>query len=206
MAALSRAFADQLDATVRALPSLSSQEQERVISGALRDLLPHVQGWSTRLCRVNGDVYLSYSDDVISESLMAVWSTLRAIAAGDRQVTSVYEYLYGVAVYAAGAYFKSTAVTGLSGQTTLVRTHRRFSFLSEQISIAELRPATAGEIAEAVNRQTQERRTNPKKDRVITEAEVRAWMADRDGTVRRKSPRGARGLTPRPQPTERNTP
>lgn len=187
MAALSRAFANQLDATVRALPSLPAREQERVIDVVLRDLLPHVKNWSARLCLRNGDVYFSYVDDVISESLMAVWSTLRAIAAGDRQVASVYEYLYGVAVYAVGAYFQSSSVTGLSGQTSEARIQRRLAFLTDKISHVEQRPATAGEVATAMNRQIAETRSTPKKERVITEAQVRAWMADRDGTVRRKS-------------------
>jgi DNA-directed RNA polymerase specialized sigma24 family protein len=191
VAALSRAFADQLDDAVQMLPSLTTSEQEKVIAEVLRDLRPHAQRWSVRLCYRNGDVYQSHGDDVVSEALIAIWDALRSIAAGERQVANAYAYLYGVAVIAVGAYFRSTAATGLSGQVSMGRRHRRFSYLSERITVAEDRPATAAEIATAFNRQTHERLTNPRKERVVTEAEVSSWMAERDGTVIRRPARGA---------------
>lgn len=191
MAALSQAFAKQLDTTVQTLPSLPPRERERAISEVLRDLRPHAQRWSTRICQRNGDMTCSHSDDVVSESLMAIWTALRAVADGKRQIGNVYGYLYTSAVFASTKYFQSAAVTGLAGQTVWVRTQRQLSYLSEQITRTVQRPATAAEIADAFNRQTRERRKHPKKDRVLTVSEVRSWMAERDGTVHRKPSRGA---------------
>jgi DNA-directed RNA polymerase specialized sigma24 family protein len=169
-------FYTSLDARLHGLSALPEAERKAAVTALTVELRPYVLAWQRPLARAQNDRG-QHTEDLTQEAMLTLWLTISQFAGGKHaEVNHTYPFLHKAVSHAASRFYKSTAVTGISGRVQLERHGRRIASHLTRLVIELGRPATAGELAEAANDDLRSRRRVPSKAGHITERDVRAFL------------------------------